>query len=232
MGALRMEAIVLAGGRGTRLASVIRDVPKVLAPVGDRPFLESLLHRLAQKGIRRVILSVGYLADTIRDHFGEQFDGLEIAYAVEEEPLGTGGAVMNALTIASADAVLVLNGDTFADLDYTAMHARHIESGAAVSIAVAEVPDCTRFGRVVVERSHVVGFSEKGFAGLGLISVGAYVMNRNIFAPFRMQTAFSLETDFFVPHLQDLHPLAFFTSGYFIDIGVPEDFARAQTELR
>src|ERR1700733_2558785 len=89
-GAVRMEAIVLAGGRGTRLASMIHGVPKVLAPVGNRPFLELLLHRLRQKGMERVVLSVGYLASSIRDHFGDEFDGLEVAYAVEQEPLGTG----------------------------------------------------------------------------------------------------------------------------------------------
>jgi len=227
-----MEAIVLAGGRGTRLASVIQGVPKVLALVGGRPFLELLLQRLKQRGMRRVILSVGYLAGRIREHFGEQFDGLEIAYAMEEEPLGTGGAVMNALTLAESQAVLVLNGDTFADVDYGVMMDRHIESGVAASMAVAEIPDCTRYGRVVIENGRVTGFTEKGYAGPGLISVGAYAMNRDVFAPFNMPSVFSIEADFFAAHIDALRPLAFVTSGYFIDIGVPEDLARAQTELR
>ena len=227
-----MEAIVLAGGRGTRLASVIQGVPKVLAPVGDRPFLELLLQRLAQKGMRRVILSVGYLAGSIRDRFGEQFDGLELTYSVEDGPLGTGGAALKALALATTDAVFVLNGDTFADLDYDAMIACHREAGVTASIAVTEVPDCTRYGRVVIERGRVTGFTEKGHAGPGAISVGAYVMNREVFAPFRMPTVFSLETDFFAPQIHELRPLAFVTSGYFIDIGIPEDLARAQTELK
>jgi D-glycero-alpha-D-manno-heptose 1-phosphate guanylyltransferase len=226
-----MEAIVLAGGRGRRLASVIQGVPKVLAPVGNRPFLELLLRRLAQRGIERVILSVGYLADNVRAHFGERFDGLELVYAVEEQPLGTGGATMNALKLATADAVFVLNGDTFVDLDYDSMLGSHIDAGVTATIAVAEVPDCTRFGRVLVDQGRVAGFTEKGHAGPGQISVGAYVMNRGVFAPYSMPAAFSIEADFFAPHIHELKPLAFSTSGYFIDIGVPEDLARAQTEL-
>lgn len=229
---MRMEAIVLAGGRGTRLASMIHGVPKVLAPVGNRPFLELLLHRLRQKGMERVVLSVGYLASSIRDHFGDEFDGLEVAYAVEQEPLGTGGAVMNALTMASTDAVFVMNGDTVVDLDYSTMLARHIDAGVTASIAVVAVPDCTRFGRVLIEEGRVAGYTEKGHAGPGLISVGTYVMSRGVFAPFNMPAVFSIETDFFASHIHDLRPLAFITSGYFVDIGIPEDLARAQAELQ
>jgi D-glycero-alpha-D-manno-heptose 1-phosphate guanylyltransferase len=232
MGALSMEAIVLAGGRGTRLASVIQDVPKVLAPVGGRPFLELLLQRLRQKGMDRVILSVGYLADRIREHFGEQFDGLDLAYAVEEKPLGTGGAVMSALNLATTGALFVMNGDTVVDLDYSAMLARHIDTGVTASIAVVEVPDCSRFGRVLIEQDRVVGYTEKGYAGPGLISVGTYVVNRDVFARFNMPAAFSIENDFFAPHIHELRPLAFVTTGYFLDIGIPEDLRRAQTELK
>jgi D-glycero-alpha-D-manno-heptose 1-phosphate guanylyltransferase len=227
-----MEAIVLAGGRGTRLASVIQGIPKVLAPVGDRTFLELLLQRLRQKGMRRVVLSVGYMASSIRDRFGDDFEGLELAYAVEEEPLGTGGATMMALTLASTDSVFVLNGDTFVDLEYADMLARHVDAGVTASIAVAQVPDCTRFGRVLIEHDRVAGYTEKGYAGPGLISAGTYVMNRDVFAPYDLPAVFSLETDFFVPHIKQLRPLAFVTAGYFIDIGIPEDLARAQTELQ
>jgi D-glycero-alpha-D-manno-heptose 1-phosphate guanylyltransferase len=227
-----MEAIVLAGGFGTRLASAIQGIPKVLAPVGNRPFLELLLRRLKQKGMRRAILSVGYLASMIRERFGEQFDEMELAYSVEDEPLGTGGAALRALTLACSASVFVLNGDTFVDIDYAAMLSRHIDLGATASLAVAEVADCTRFGRILMQEDRVAGFAEKGQSGPGQISVGAYVMNRDVFAPYNMPTAFSLEKDFFVPHIRQLRPLAFVTSGYFIDIGIPEDLARAQSELK
>jgi D-glycero-alpha-D-manno-heptose 1-phosphate guanylyltransferase len=157
---------------------------------------------------------------------------LELAYAVEEEPLGTGGATMMALTRASTDSVFVLNGDTFVDLEYADMLARHVDAGVTASIAVAQVPDCTRFGRVLIEHDRVAGYTEKGYAGPGLISAGTYVMNRDVFAPYDLPAVFSLETDFFVPHIKQLRPLAFVTAGYFIDIGIPEDLARAQTELQ
>jgi D-glycero-alpha-D-manno-heptose 1-phosphate guanylyltransferase len=112
------------------------------------------------------------------------------------------------------------------------MLSRHIDAGVKASIAVAEVDDCTRFGRIAVEEGRVVGFAEKGKSGPGKISAGVYVMNRDLFAPYNMPAAFSLENDFFVPHIKALRPLAFVTSGYFIDIGIPEDLARAQSELQ
>ena len=230
--AFPMEAIVLAGGFGTRLASVVQGVPKVLAPVGNRPFLELLLRRLKQRGMQRVILSVGYLASMIRERFGEQFEGVELAYAIEDEPLGTGGATRKALTMAQHDTVFVMNGDTFVDLDYAAMLSHHIDLEGVASIAVANTDDCTRYGRMITREGRVVGFTEKGQSGPGQISVGTYLMNRDLFAPYNMPAAFSLEQDFFVPNIKQLRPLAFATSGYFIDIGIPEDLARAQSELK
>jgi D-glycero-alpha-D-manno-heptose 1-phosphate guanylyltransferase len=199
--------------------------------VGNRPFLELLLRRLQQKGMERVILSVGYLAGMIRERFGERFEGLELAYAVEDEPLGTGGAALRALTMAGSDAVFVLNGDTLVDLDYAAMLSRHIDRGARVSIAVAEVADCTRYGRVIVHEDLVIAFAEKGRPGPGKINTGAYVMNRDVFAPYDLPAVFSLEAGFFVPYIREVRPLSFAASGYFIDIGIPEDLLRAQREL-
>jgi D-glycero-alpha-D-manno-heptose 1-phosphate guanylyltransferase len=226
-----MEAIVLAGGWGTRLASVIRDVPKALAPVGNQPFLELLLLRLKQSGFTRVILSVGYLHGMIREHFGSLFEGVDLTYAGEEEPLGTGGATLRALRLGHSSPVFVLNGDTLVDLDFDAMLSRHVAREASVSLAVAEMADCSRFGRVLIEEDHVVGFAEKGLPGPGKISAGVYLMNQDLFAPYRLPVAFSLEKDFFAPHIKQLRPLAFRASGYFIDIGIPEDLARAQNEL-
>jgi D-glycero-alpha-D-manno-heptose 1-phosphate guanylyltransferase len=227
-----MEAIVLAGGFGSRLGSAIEGKPKALAPVGGRPFLELLLRRLQQQDMRRVILSVGYLADTIREHFGDRFNGLELAYAVEDAPLGTGGATLQALTMTRCRSVFVLNGDTLVDLDYAAMLTRHIDAGVKASIAVVEVADCTRFGHILIEEDRAVGFAEKGQSGPGKISAGAYLIDRDLFKPYNMPTAFSMEKEFFEPYLKELRPVAFLTSGYFIDIGIPEDLARAQNELR
>jgi len=228
---MTMEAIILAGGLGTRLSPVIQGIPKVLAPVGNRPFLELLLRRLRQKGFSRVVLSVGYLAGMIQERFGDRFEGLELAYSVEDTPLGTGGAVLKAMTMASSSAVFILNGDTFVDLDYSSMLTCHIEAGATASMAVAQVSDCSRFGRVLIHEGRVTGFAEKGQAGPGQINAGAYVMNRDLFKSYDLPEVFSLETGLFVTHVEELCPLAFPTSGYFIDIGIPEDLARAQREL-
>lgn len=227
-----MEGIILAGGLGTRLASVNRDRPKALAQVGERPFLELLLHRLRLSGFTRVILSVGYLHGMIVEHFGSQFEGIELAYAIEEEPLGTGGATVRALDLAQGSPLFVLNGDTLVDVDFAAMLARHVALGASVSIAVVEMADCSRFGRVLIDEDRVVGFTEKGMAVPGKISAGVYVMNRDLFARYEVPIVFSLERDFFVPRVHELRPLAFSASGSFIDIGVPEELARAQSELR
>jgi D-glycero-alpha-D-manno-heptose 1-phosphate guanylyltransferase len=226
-----MEAIVLAGGRGTRLASVIRDIPKAMAPVGSRPFLELLLRRLKQSGFTRVILSVGYLQDIIRAHFGPQFEGIELTYAVEEEPLGTGGATLRALALGCSSPVFVLNGDTLVDMDFGSMLSRHVALEASVSIAVVDMADCSRFGRVHIEEDRITGYAEKGQTGPGKISAGVYLMNQDLFEHYRLPIAFSLEQDFFVPHIKQLRPLAFPASGYFIDIGIPEDLARIQNEL-
>jgi D-glycero-alpha-D-manno-heptose 1-phosphate guanylyltransferase len=228
---MTMEAIILAGGLGTRLSPVIQGIPKVLAPVGNRPFLELLLRRLRQKGFSRIVLSVGFLASMIRERFGDRFEGMALAYSAEESPLGTGGAVLKAINLASSTAPFVLNGDTFVDLDYASMLASHIEASATVSIAVAQVADGSRFGRLLIHENRVTGFAEKGRSGPGQINAGAYVMNRDIFSAYALPEVFSLETGFFVPHVEQLRPLAFLTSGYFIDIGIPEDLARAQCEL-
>lgn len=225
------EAIVLAGGLGTRLRSAIQGTPKALAPVGGRPFLELLLRRLQQQNIHRVILSVGYLADMIRERFGDQFNGIELVYSVEEAPLGTGGATCKALARTTSDRVFVLNGDTLVDVDFAAMSSQHIDKRARASIAVIEVADCARYGHILVHEDRVVGFAEKGRSGRGTISAGVYLIDRNLFEPYRLPQAFSLEKDFFEPYLTELQPLAFCASGYFIDIGVPEDLARAQSEL-
>jgi len=228
---MTMEAVVLAGGLGTRLDSVLQHTPKALAPVAGRPFLEVLLKRLHTSGVTRVILSVGYLGGMIVDHFGEEFQGLELSYSVETEPLGTGGATRKSLDMAVSNSVLVLNGDTMVDVDYSTMLRRHIELGASVSVALTQVADTARYGRVVVNGDRIVDFAEKSARGAGQINAGVYGLNRDLFTACPMPDVFSLERDFLVPYVRELQPLAFETSGYFIDIGTPEDLSRAQVEL-
>jgi D-glycero-alpha-D-manno-heptose 1-phosphate guanylyltransferase len=226
-----MEAIVLAGGLGTRLASRLQGLPKPMAPVAGRPFLEILLTQLRRAGSTRVLLSVGHRHEAIQDHFGTAFNSMELDYVIEHAPLGTGGAVRLALTQAREESVLVLNGDTILDADYAEMMSLHAGSNAAVTLAVVHRDDVSRYGGVTVEGGHVVGFEEKGRTGPGWISAGTYVLARDLAWPSALPEKFSIETDVFVPEVARLRPAAFQVEGYFLDIGIPEDYDRAQTEL-
>lgn len=226
-----MEAIVLAGGFGTRLASRIKDIPKPMAPVAGRPFLEILLEHLAACGYTRAILSVGYLHEVIEQHFGVSFAGLQIDYAIEHEPRGTGGAIRAAMELGTKPSMLVLNGDTYLDVDYGAMMRAHAGAGAAITMAVVEQPDEARYGGVQIEGGRVVGFEEKGHSGPGWINAGAYVIVRELAWRPGLAAKFSFERDVLMPEVARLRPLAFPTTSFFLDIGVPEDLDRAQTAL-
>lgn len=225
-----MEAIVLAGGFGTRLRAVVSDVPKPMAPVAGKPLLEILLSRLAQQGFTHVVLSLGYLADTIVRHFGERFHGMRITHVIEDQPLGTGGAVRLALEHCKHSHVYVFNGDTFLDLEIGAIEPLWQQHHEPIIIA-REVPDTARYGHLETHGAHVTGFAEKGRSGPGLINAGCYVIPRTALNDFAVNQPFSLEQDYLCP-LVTRSPLRVFVShGYFIDIGIPEDYARAQTEL-
>lgn len=225
-----MEAIVLAGGQGTRLRRVLPDVAKPMAPVGGRPFLEFLLLRLAANGFARVVVSSGYLADSIRDHFGNKFAGMEIVHVVEETPLGTGGGMRLATEKCEADHAFVFNGDTFLDVDIAALDAQWQRSRSIIIVA-REVPDTARYGRLAVSGDRVTGFLEKGAAGPGLINAGCYVIPKGRLDGFSEGYSFSFETDFLVAEVGSSKMEYFVANGYFIDIGIPDDYARAQLEL-
>jgi D-glycero-alpha-D-manno-heptose 1-phosphate guanylyltransferase len=226
-----MEAIVLAGGIGSRLSSVLPGVPKGMAPIGGKPFLEILLSTLQLKGIRRIIFSLGHKAEVVQTCFGSTFQGMDLVYSTESSPLGTGGATRAAMPMALSSSVFIVNGDTLVDLDYQEMYRAHCAASAKASIAVSRVDDTARYGRIVVTSGRVTGFEEKKLSGVGDINTGVYLLNQGVFDPFDLPDAFSIESGFFSPHLAALNPLVYRTTGYFIDIGTPEDFARAQLEL-
>ncbi len=224
------EAIVLAGGFGTRLREVVPDWPKPMAPVAERPFLEIVLRSLATKGFTRVVLSLGYMAEKISGYFGNHFAGMDLAYVVEEQPLGTGGAVGLALTQCEQAPVFVLNGDTFLDLEAADVEKLWLAHRRPIIVA-REVPDTARYGRLLVLDGLVKGFTEKGIGGPGLINAGCYVFDRAQLDDYPLYQPFSLEADFLVKAVATMPMDVFVTQGQFIDIGVPEDYQRAQTEL-
>jgi D-glycero-alpha-D-manno-heptose 1-phosphate guanylyltransferase len=225
-----IEAIVLAGGLGTRLREVVSNLPKPMAPVAGRPFLEILLGHIAQKGIGRVVLSVGFMAEKITAHFGNRFAGMELDYVVETSPLGTGGAVRMAMTKCSQDHVFVFNGDTFLDLETGTVESQWQQHHQPIIVG-REVPDTNRYGRLLIDHGRVIGFAEKGGSGPGVINAGCYVLNASQLDAFQPNTAFSLELEYFNKALEEVYFDVYITSGVFIDIGVPEDYARAQIKL-
>lgn len=225
-----MEAVVLAGGFGTRLKQAVPDLPKPMAPIAGRPFLEILLDSIARKGVRRTVLSLGYMADKIVQHFGGSYAGMELSYAVETSPLGTGGALRLALAQCEQDHVFVFNGDTFLDLEIDAVE-RQWQHDRHPIIVGREMPDTMRYGRLLVDGKRVVGFAEKGIAGPGLINAGCYVLSKDQLDSFPLNSAFSLEADYLSKMVCKTPFDLFVTSGQFIDIGVPEDYQRAQSEL-
>ena len=225
-----MEAIVLAGGFGTRLRALVPDTPKPMAPVAGKPFLEILLQALAQKGFTRVVLSLGFLAHKVTEHFGARFAGMDLHYVIEDQPLGTGGAVRLALASCSQDHVFVLNGDTFLDLEAHAVEAEWQTDKRPIIVA-RQVPDTSRYDRLLTDADRVSGFAEKGARGPGLINAGCYVFARDQLDSFALHHNFSLEADYLAHAVQTTTFKTFVTQGLFIDIGVPEDYRMAQTML-
>lgn len=226
-----MEAIVLVGGLGTRLATRLSGVPKPMALVAGRPFLEILLGQLKRAGCVRVVLSVGYLRETIIEHFGDSFHQMRVDYAIEETPLGTGGAIRKALAMAEQERALVLNGDTFLDADYAEMMRFHEAEGAGMTIAISWQDNIARYGGVLAAERRIVGFEEKSRVGPGWINAGAYVVRKDLEWPEGLPEKFSFEIDVLAREIGRLAPAAYEARGFFLDIGVPEDLERAQTEL-
>jgi D-glycero-alpha-D-manno-heptose 1-phosphate guanylyltransferase len=226
-----MQAVVLAGGLGTRLKSVLPDLPKPMAPVAGRPFLAWVLDRLIDADFESAVLAVGYRHEAIFDYFGANYRGMALHYSVENTPLGTGGAMRLAANHVTTLPVFVLNGDTYLELDYRAMLAAHRQSRASLSVAVCRVTDVSRYGALELEQDHIRGFLEKGGTGSGYINAGVYLLASAILQQIPAGESFSFEQQLLVPRVRELCPLAFLTAGRFIDIGIPEDFERAQKLL-
>ncbi len=225
-----MEAIILAGGFGTRLRAVVPDIPKPMAPVAGRPFLDLLLRNLSRQGVSRVVLSLGYKAEVITSHFGHRYRDMALVYAIEDAPLGTGGAVRQALAHCHSDRAVVLNGDTYLDIEISQLEDLWQRNGQPLIVA-REVADTARYGRLEAENDRVMRFAEKAASGPGLINVGCYLFPKYLLDAFPLGQPFSLEQDFLVEAVQRESFGLFVTRGRFIDIGVPEDYTRAQVEL-
>lgn len=223
------QAVILAGGFGTRLRSVVRDVPKPLAPVADRPFLEWILNRLESQGVRRVVLATGYMADAVERALGDRFGEISIAYSVEGVPLGTGGAIaLAARRIENLESGLhVINGDTYLEYSLDAMQTR-VSEGTSLCMALAHVEDVARYGAVDVRGDRVERFREKGESGAGLINAGCYHLSGALLRSLEVEP-FSFEEFVLTREARAGRVRAVAQTRNFIDIGVPEDYRRAQS---
>ncbi|HEX5413757.1 MAG TPA: nucleotidyltransferase family protein [Terriglobia bacterium] len=236
-----MEAVVLAGGRGTRLRGAVSGFPKSLAPIGHVPFLSYLLGWLRDQGVIDIILAVGYRRqDIVRQYHGRVPAGVRLRYSAETSPLGTGGALRNLRMMLAGEEFLVLNGDSIFDVNLRKMLSFHRQHRAQTTLALASPPEAGRYGSVILDgRGRIKAFVEKkAVAPAGedcgtvprLISGGLYIMNKAVFRHIPGGRAVSLEKEVF-PRLIGGPFYGFPSKGYFIDIGIPEDYRRANTEL-
>lgn len=226
-----MEAVILAGGRGTRLQSVVSDVPKPMAPMDAEgtPFLAFLLEQLRRQGTEHIVLATGYMSEVIEAAFGASYHGIQLTYSVETSPLGTGGAMKQALSFCTETDVIVLNGDTLFDVDFTRLLQLHKENGADLTMAVRYLEDTARYGTVALKDHRIVGFHEKGYAQSGYINGGIYAVKRDLLESVSA-TRFSFEKAFLECCTNTVRMYAASEEGYFIDIGIPEDYERAKTD--
>ncbi len=223
----------MAGGFGTRLRSVVSDVPKPLAPVAGRPFLAYVLDALVRQGYGHAVLATGYMHEKVEACFGNEYLGMKIDYARELAPLGTGGAIVNALQHCSADCVTVLNGDTLFLADLTQLERYADSKGTTLAIVLRAVPDAGRYGAVeTAANGRITAFREKDpSAGAGNINGGIYRLQQSLLDGYAVGQQFSFEKEVMQQRYAEEAFYAYADGAYFIDIGVPEDYRRAQTEL-
>ena len=225
----QLTAAILVGGLGTRLQTILPGTQKVIAPVAGRPFLYRLLDQLADAGLRRIILCTGYKAAEVATTVGHSYRNLSIAYSTETHPLGTAGALRNALPLLDTDPILALNGDSFCAVDLAAFQAAHTTRQATGSLVVREVADTTQSGRVDFdENAAITSFIEKGIStGSGWINAGIYLLNRTILESIPTGRAVSIERETF-PFWVGRGLCTFSTTGKFLDIGTPPAYGAAQ----
>jgi D-glycero-alpha-D-manno-heptose 1-phosphate guanylyltransferase len=228
-------AIILAGGMGTRLKTIISDLPKPMAPIMNVPFLTYQLNYLKYFGIKKVIFSVGYLSEKIIAHYNQSFENINIEYSIEKNPLGTGGGIRMAMSNLNEDLVLILNGDSFFDLDLEQFYNLHLEQKSDFSLALRYVNNSERYGNIEFNSSNqITSFIEKNHLNQsGYINAGVYILSKKLYLQnTKPNINFSIEKDFFEKQLNQLIIKGFEFKDYFIDIGIPEDYLKAQDDFK
>ena len=218
-----MEAIILAGGFGTRLSTVVSDVPKPMAPINGKPFLELLLEDLEKKGITKVILATGYKKEIIKNYFKDRYRSIEIVYSEEIYPLGTGGAIKKAIALAKGNDIFIVNGDTFFDVDLEEMYKFHRKNNSKLTLAIKKMEKFDRYGSLILEGNRIIKFEEKKYIEKGFINGGIYLINREILKE-NFKENFSFEKEILENSDNRIEKYGYISNNYFIDIGIPEDY--------
>ena len=228
----KIDAVILCGGLGKRLRPVTGSLPKVLALIGKKPFLDILLSYLACRGIRRAILCTGYKAQEIERYYRDHPAPLAIEFSREKTPLGTGGAIKNAEKFVKSSTFFALNGDCFCRLDFEKLLAFHKQKKSQATLVVSDVKDKSDFGAITLDRSgKIVSFQEKMKGSkTRYVSAGIYCFKRKIFSKMPSKKVFSIEKDFF-PRLADKKMYGFIAKNPFIDIGTPRRYRQANKSL-
>ncbi|MBK8611126.1 MAG: nucleotidyltransferase family protein [Chitinophagaceae bacterium] len=225
-------AIILAGGLGTRLRTVVSELPKCMAPVADKPFLFFVIEYLLSQGIDKFIFSLGYKSELITKYLDDQYPSLNKQYAIEEEPLGTGGAIKLACGLTADEQVLILNGDTIFKANLDTLSSFHINTGADCTLTLKPMQDFNRYGVVELKNnSSISSFKEKKYYASGLINGGIYALRVAAFLNEDWPQKFSFEKDYLEAFVDKRKIYGIVQREYFIDIGIPEDYERAQVEL-
>jgi D-glycero-alpha-D-manno-heptose 1-phosphate guanylyltransferase len=227
------EAIVLAGGLGTRLRSTVPDLPKCMAPVAGEPFLAHVIRYYRNQGVDRFVFSLGYKHEIIESFLKKQFSDLHYDCSVEDEPLGTGGAVFASASKTNDENVLVLNGDTLFAVDLNQVSSYHLVQASDCTLTLKTMINSDRYGVVETdEHGRITSFREKKFYPQANINGGVYALNIRRFISLSFPRVFSFEKDFLETQYEHMNMRAIVQNGYFIDIGIPEDYLRAQSELK
>lgn len=228
-----IDVVVLCGGMGTRLKGILGDNPKPMAKIDERPFLDILVGYTATFGFKRFILCAGYKAESIQEYYKSKKSRVEILIIEEEELLGTGGAVKNAEALIQSSPFLILNGDSFFDIDLCKFIDFHLSKKALLSVALISAKDAKDYGSIEIDSlDRVVRFSEKEKAGRGsLINAGIYLFNSEVLSLMPSNKKFSLEYDFF-PKIVGREFYGYLAKGLFVDIGTPERYIQARQLLK
>jgi D-glycero-alpha-D-manno-heptose 1-phosphate guanylyltransferase len=226
------EAIILAGGLGTRLRSHVPDVPKCMAPVAGKPFLSHVLDYYVQQGIESFVFALGYKSEMIIGYLASEYPALNSKYSIETELLGTGGAIKLACEQATTDNLLVLNGDTIFRVDMKQLSSFHFEKEADCTLSLKPMENFDRYGVVVVDDElRITQFSEKKFYSSGLINGGVYALNSQHFLKENLPRKFSFEKEYLEAFFTSRNMFGQVQDKYFIDIGIPADYDQAQSDF-